>query len=1486
MAISTNGLQLVRLAGAVFNQQLSASDYSEILTANKTTAELDAWANTAVASEFRNKTTTDIAKAVLANVGLSSVAGLENWVVGQLNAGGGVAKAGATMLAMLNDFSNMSTTEAIYGASVATFNQKVANSQLLSQTAGSQTGTYAAVSATAPSASITLTANVDNRVGGSGSDSFSGLVDGSTATNTSLNAGDNLDGAGGNDTLLITAQGTGGTITGVTTNSIETIQVQSVQNTNTTVYDALLGTGITNIAVIGSSNPVSFTNLPSIPALSVSSNNANVTVGFRSSGTTAGAADSMSVSLNGNSTTAAQTITANGIETLNVASTGTSSGSSTRPVTLASTSLQKLNVTGNAGVTAVASLSGATVVGTPGVVDASGSTATSLSLNITAGSNNQTSIIGSGGNDTLIVTPGSTGEFTVVGGAGNDTVRVDGSTFVSSRTSVAGGDGTDTLQLSGTSNFTSAAAAAAVTGFETVDAYASVTTSGTTAATARVFSQDVSLLPTAPTKVQVSSWSLTGQNTTNATNITSSITFNGLTAATTDLAIAGMSVSTVAPASGATAGASTTDAVTVAVGMLADGVNDSLNVTLGSSTAGALTVTTSSTAGAGGAAAGTAGGSLNLNVAPIENLTITSNAASSATTNTIATLTAGSMKTLTVAGGNAPLTISGSAAAHSALNSINASAFTQDLNVNGMSLAARAITITGGLGNDTFSGTSVSDSLDGGAGADAITGGGGNDKIDGGLGNDTITAASGNDVINGGDGDDNITGAGGNDNINGGAGNDVINATVSAANTVNFASTTTINGGDGTDVIRVTGTATGGAVALNFAPSSETRFTNVSNIEAIEIGSLLVGTTEQTVGIQLGDIALGSFGNNIAIRTQAGFTTGAAQTIDASATLNTSSKVTYTGSNTGNTYIVGNNIDAVTLGTGGDTVTVSNPLFLQATDSINAGLGADTLSVTSATSTSVAFTTATLANVSGFETLNANFATGTTGGLSFTLSDAFASNNRDAATNALTISVTEGGGTGALTVNGAAVTGSGLVINSSTRADALTGGTGNDVFVAAASTTLNGEAITGGDGTDVVRFTGSNSFNGVTLSGVEGFQFSAAGAVTVSMLASVLSGQTYTVAEVDASNQVNVIALTANGLATVDLSKITTAAATDGSTFATNDSLTIDFTGSADQNLSHNFTGSGLADTVTLAATTVADTVTGGAGADIFIVAGGTTMGNVLSGGVFIDNISGGASTDTLRITGTSAQTIASTDSWANLSSINSLEFSGAFTGAISVTPGTTAWTQGLTSISLSGDSSATGTNVIDASTNTTTTIGLTLIGAGGVDQITAGSGSDTITGGAGADVIVVSATGDTLKFGGLTDSASGATGIALVSGTTVVNNAGTNVGLDVITFASTPATGSTLVFDFSAFNAATYTAGAITPATTGSGLAGTTAAAVGVLLGTTSAGGVFTSGGTATTSVIQVDTDAAAAGILSVTVVGVVASAALSATGILTLTF
>jgi len=146
MAIPTNGIQLVRIAGAAFNQQLSAAEYSEVLMVNKTAADLAVWANAAVATSFKGKTTTDISKAVLANVGLSTVPGLEAWLTGQLNGGGGFANAGATLLGLLDGYANMSPTDPIYGASVVTFNTKVDNSQKASQTAGTASGTYAAVS--------------------------------------------------------------------------------------------------------------------------------------------------------------------------------------------------------------------------------------------------------------------------------------------------------------------------------------------------------------------------------------------------------------------------------------------------------------------------------------------------------------------------------------------------------------------------------------------------------------------------------------------------------------------------------------------------------------------------------------------------------------------------------------------------------------------------------------------------------------------------------------------------------------------------------------------------------------------------------------------------------------------------------------------------------------------------------------------------------------------------------------------------------------------------------------------------------------------------------------------------------------------------------------------------------------------------------------------------------------------------------------------
>jgi Ca2+-binding RTX toxin-like protein len=430
MAITTNGLQLARIAGAVFNQQLSATDYSEILAANKSAAELDAWANAAVAAEFKGKTTTNIATTLLANLGLSSVVGLDAWVAAQLTAGGGVAKAGATLLGMLNDFSNM-TADVTFGASATTFNSKVANAQTLSQTSGTATGTYAAVSSAAPVSNFTLTTGVDLRTAGSGDDTYTTV---NTSTSQTLNAGDNINGGAGADTLSITSTSALAAGTGVTATGFETVSITAT--TGDFSLDATSMTGITTITNNGSTGAaVAVTGLAAKSAVNLTGANNNTTV-THAAAAVAGTADTLALTLNGANTTTSGTLTVNGFETINVNAAGTT-GSSTTSLTISDDSLQTLAITGAGASAIVATLSGAsgTVTGT---------------------------VTGGDGAETLTLTPGASGLMSVSTGAGNDRVNISA---IAATHTIAGGDGTDTL-------FTSASittvTGANISGFETV----------------------------------------------------------------------------------------------------------------------------------------------------------------------------------------------------------------------------------------------------------------------------------------------------------------------------------------------------------------------------------------------------------------------------------------------------------------------------------------------------------------------------------------------------------------------------------------------------------------------------------------------------------------------------------------------------------------------------------------------------------------------------------------------------------------------------------------------------------------------------------------------------------------------------------------------------------------------------------------------------------------------------------------------------------
>jgi Ca2+-binding RTX toxin-like protein len=130
-----------------------------------------------------------------------------------------------------------------------------------------------------------------------------------------------------------------------------------------------------------------------------------------------------------------------------------------------------------------------------------------------------------------------------------------------------------------------------------------------------------------------------------------------------------------------------------------------------------------------------------------------------------------------------------------------------------------------------------------------------------------------------------------------------------------------------------------------------------------------------------------------------------------------------------------------------------------------------------------------------------------------------------------------------------------------------------------------------------------------------------------------------------------------------------------------------------------------------------------------------------------VDSIAGGLGTDTIRLDTTAAVTMANTVSFSRVSGVEKLVVNGANINAISLALAATAFTTaGIRTVDLTGDTSGTGTNVINAVTQTDTEIELSLLGSAGADSITGGSGDDsivagegnnTITGGEGVDTLV-----------------------------------------------------------------------------------------------------------------------------------------------------
>ena len=374
-------------------------------------------------------------------------------------------------------------------------------------------------------------------------------------------------------------------------------------------------------------------------------------------------------------------------------------------------------------------------------------------------------------------------------------------------------------------------------------------------------------------------------------------------------------------------------------------------------------------------------------------------------------LVAGDLTTLNISGGkNFTLT----AATATSLGSIDASAMTGKF-IMSAAAGKTTVAITGGAGDDT------------------IIGGSGANTIDGGAGNDTITGVTGVDTISGG------------------AGND----TIVVDDFSELASTDTIDGGDGSDTLKFSE-----ATNHDFTASS-TLLNGVSNIEKYAFSGL-DGTDTVTINdtvMNNGSITI-TFDAAVAADTNA---------LNAAGVLTATNTVNFT-DNSGDvvTYTVGNGIDVVNMGADNDIVNITVEAYASTSDSVNGGVGSDTLQITldgGATAATIdTIATSTLSGYSSFETVNIDDAGGTHIGI--IVDDTFVTNNE--LNDALTIQATDGS-----TVSDTVTTmdASGVTL---TTALTLIGGTGVDTIKGGAGA----DEITGGGGNDkLTGGAGKDDFN-------------------------------------------------------------------------------------------------------------------------------------------------------------------------------------------------------------------------------------------------------------------------------------------------------------------------------------------------------------------------------------------------------------------------
>lgn len=271
--------------------------------------------------------------------------------------------ADTNILAVYNTINNraeVGATNALSGASPTFTTMSALQTQTATVTNDSAT-IATAVAATVTGGTFALTTAIDASVGTSGNDTFNASIVGSNATGSTINPGDNVNGSSGTDTVNIAASSAAaGVVAAVTFVGIEKVLVSDFNTGGSSSVDmSLADADLTTVGLSSSdtAGTLSFTGLKKVVNAEMKNGGNGLTLTFASGNT--GTADVVNLAVSGQT---ASTFTADGIETISVASSVTKSD-----VTLVGAQLATVNVTGDTEVSV-------TLPSTVKTVDASAAT--------------------------------------------------------------------------------------------------------------------------------------------------------------------------------------------------------------------------------------------------------------------------------------------------------------------------------------------------------------------------------------------------------------------------------------------------------------------------------------------------------------------------------------------------------------------------------------------------------------------------------------------------------------------------------------------------------------------------------------------------------------------------------------------------------------------------------------------------------------------------------------------------------------------------------------------------------------------------------------------------------------------------------------------------------------------------------------------------------------------------------------------------------